>query len=117
MVTINAFEDLGVTNGYLTLVRGKELVRQAVFHRLRFHFGEWFRAPDDGILYFQLLVGQPYDEGLLRSYLLSEILKVDGVIRANVVSLVRNANTRDSILTVNIETADGPTNLAFALGA
>lgn len=117
MTTINAFEDLNASSGYLTLARGKELIRQAVFHRLRFHFGEWFRAPEDGILYFQSLVGQPYNENFTRSYLLSEILKVDGVTNANIVSLVRNATTRGSVLTVNIETADGPVALALALGA
>lgn len=116
MTTLNAFEDLVATNGYLSLARGKELVRQAVFHRLRFHFGEWFRTPSDGILYFQALVGQPYDEAFTRSYLLSEILKVDGVVNASIANLTRNATTRGSVLVVNIETADGPTSLSLALG-
>ena len=83
--TING--DLSVDrHGNLVIEQGLEAVRQRVVQRLHFVRGEWFLSDTQGVPYYQELFGQPYNEGLAARVIASEVLKVTGVVNAEVVS-------------------------------
>lgn len=114
--TISAANDLELdARGNLFIVDGVEAVRQAAIHRIQFFYGEHFLAPRQGVPHFARTLGQPFNVNDLSQFLAAELGKVDEVIRAIILSIKRDADTRGIEVESALDTIYGPVNLSFVL--
>lgn len=81
-------------------------VRQAVEIRLRWLFGEWRFAPENGVPYLErVMVKKPDIEGI-KQILRQEIMAVDGMEDVMNLNIVIDDKTREAVITFD-GTADG----------
>lgn len=74
-------------------------VRQAVLIRLRWLFGEWRFAPENGVPYFQEIMVKNPDIPRIKQIIRSEIMSVDGMVDVKNLAVEINSETRVAKIT------------------
>jgi hypothetical protein len=69
-----------LTNGIM-FVRDRECVRQTIVTRLKLFLGEYFRDINDGVPWFQSILGKFENIAAVESILRTRIANTDGVVR------------------------------------
>ena len=92
---------------------GIEAIAQRTEQTLLLLLGEWFLDTRRGVPYRPDMLGNVYDESLVRQRLAQEILSVDGVIRIKEATLALNRQTRVMRYDAVIETDEGVTTLTY----
>lgn len=82
-------------HGMSFLVEGNEEVIQANHQHLGLFKGEWFLDMDDGMPYFQKILGKGHSQSEIEGILKAEILSIRGnlAVFSLVVTIDRNART------------------------
>lgn len=89
-------------------IRGAEAIAQRILVRLRWFKGEWFLDENQGIPYFQVLLGvKSPDIALVSGLLRRAILSTPGVARVQSLDLSYDSSTREASLAFVAETDDG----------
>ena len=113
MRSISAVNDLELNSrGQFIVIEGKEAVRQAVIHRLRFFLGEWYRYPNEGVAYFDVVLGRLFDAVVWHNFFRTELLSVMGVTTVSVNSLLLDERTRIPVYNLTIDTEYGPIDVS-----
>lgn len=71
--------DLALSGGDLVLIAGAEEVAQRIRIRLRLFLGEWFLAPEEGMPYWQRILGHRITRPALLSIFRQAIQDTEGV--------------------------------------
>ena len=71
--------DLIVRDYDLALIAGIDLLRQRLKQRLWFFLGEWYLAIDQGVPYFESILGKPVDINQVEAILKATIVQTPGV--------------------------------------
>ena len=71
--------DLALSGGDLVLITGAEEVAQRIRIRLRLFLGEWFLAPEEGMPYWQRILGHRITRPALLSIFRQAIQDTEGV--------------------------------------
>lgn len=109
--------ELDIENGDLILTTGADAVEQHLRQRLWFFLGEWFLATDQGVPYFQSILGQKLNLGSVSAILQETILTTPGVIELLSFELDFDNATRELSLDFAVRTSDGDIDFSsFSLG-
>lgn len=93
---LNAAGDLVIgENGDISLTQSR---RQAVRIRLRWLFGEWRFAPENGVPYFQEIMVKKPDVERIKQIIRSEIMDVDGMLDVKNLEVNINSNRRTATI-------------------
>ena len=99
--------DILIDGDGLQLVSGLEGVAQLCQIALRLFKGEWFLNLDKGMPWFQEILGEKFDEGLIRHRVTDVLLAVPGVKSIATLSVTQSGP--DILITSSVTTAFGDT--------
>ncbi len=105
--------DLDLTAGEMTLVRGADAIAQHIKIALRLFKGEWFRAPADGIPYFDNVFVKGVRPASLDTIFRKALLKVPGVLDVLTLTPSIDAATRTLTLDFEVRVEDSEQPLVF----
>lgn len=91
--------DLEIVNGRPTLVSGVQEKAQKIRNRLALSAGEWVFDRSVGTPWFGLILGKPFDEGVLSRLVQDVILSVPGVASVTEVRATFDGKTREASVT------------------
>lgn len=86
--------DLDLSSGGLTWSRGLTGVAQAIRVRIQMFKGEWFLNLDEGVPYYEDLLGQRYNEATVRKAFRAAIMATPGVLALDTFTTIFDAATR-----------------------
>lgn len=92
------------------LIDSPEAVAQAVMTRLKLFMGEWYQNTDEGVPYFQGVLGK-HSKDEADAVLKSQIAEVEGVIGYSNFSSVKNSDTRGYSCGFTLDTVYGVTQV------
>ena len=101
--------DILVDEDGLHLIAGLPGVAQLCRIAMLLFLGEWFLNLNRGMPWFQEILGEKYDEGLLRSRLAEQLLTVPGVTEVISITLAFDPLTRGVSVTWAVRTLFGDT--------
>lgn len=93
----------------LHLIGGIEGVAQLCLIALRLFLEEWFQNLEVGMPWFQEILGEKYDEPLIRRRVIETLLGVTGVV--GVLTLAITFENRNVRITASVRTLFGDTTL------
>lgn len=99
--------DLALVNGDLVTVTGVDEIAQRVRVRLRLFAGEWFLAPDQGVPYFDRILGQKISKAALLSILREQVLACPGIASIATLEADVDSARRSVSVTLSATTTDG----------
>lgn len=100
--------DLVIDHYDLVLVRDQDMVAQALRQNLRFFFGEWYLAVDEGLPYFQEIFVKGADILTAESYFKKAIIQTIGVRELLEFSFEYTSTIRRLIVMFSVSTIYGP---------
>ena len=86
---------------------GIDAIAQRVEQRLLLLLGEWFLNMDRGVPYLPDILGNIFDEALIRTRIAEEITKVEGVVRIIEATVELDTETRILRYVARILTDEG----------
>lgn len=86
--------DLDLSSGDLRMTTGVEAIAQGIQVRLLAFRGEWFLDLDDGVPYFETILGQKFNEAVARDTFRAAIAAAPGVIQVTALALSFDGPTR-----------------------
>lgn len=101
---LDANGDLDLSHGDLRMTTGIEAVAQGIQVRLLAFRGEWFADLDDGVPYYEDLLGQKFNEAVARDAFRSAIAAAPGVLQVLTLSLSFHGPTRTLSLAFEAQT-------------
>jgi hypothetical protein len=110
--------DLIIDEQGIRFISGIPAVAQLIGIALRLFRGEWFMNEEAGVPWFQDILGQKYDEAMLRRRLSDEILTLPPVQSISLLSIARDAAARTVTVSGEVVVAFDdiePTALAFSV--
>jgi hypothetical protein len=117
---LDADGDLDVTNGRMSLVSGREAIRQKLQLGLRTFLGEWFLDVRTGLPYYQsILVKNPNSQSI-QNFFKKAILSCDGVVSVDSISTDFDKTTRHMTISFTAKIDDGteiPFKDSFVVGS
>ena len=109
IIRIIPIGDLGLVNGDVVIVDGREQIRQAIFCNFRFFLAEWFLDLREGVPYFQeILIKSPNLETVTAAFR-ETLLNTPGVQEINKFDLELDGSTRTLRFDFEVSTEDGQT--------
>lgn len=94
-------------------------IKQLIAIAIRLYLAEWFLDQDEGMPWFQEILGEKYDEGLLRKRLAERILGVPGVNTITSLVVAFDPSTRAVSVTYDVLSVFGDPvadTIAFKVG-
>ena len=108
----NLDHDLRIENGKFLRVNGSDEVRQRIKVSLWHYLGEYFLDTDNGVPWYEQLLGRKIDADIVSTIIRRQILLVPGVIRISSL-IVQFVNvTRSYSLDTSVQVQAGPGELA-----
>lgn len=104
--------DIGIVDGGLWLVTGKEEIRQLLIQKLLRIQGEWFLNLDNGLPYFDVILEKGTSLADIEAIYINTIITTPGVIDINEFDLIFNPATRQADITCQIDTVEGELNFS-----
>ncbi len=101
------YGDLQLTNNSLTLTDGLEAIRQHLQGRFQLFYGEWFLDIEEGVPWFQDILGSKQSFVVVQEILKGVILDTPGVLQLLTFKFDYVAATREVILEFQALTTDG----------
>lgn len=99
--------DLALENYDLQLVTRHNMVVQAIRQNLRFFYGEWFLAVDEGVPYFQEIFKKGTNIVTVEAYLKKAVIETSGVLKLLRFSLDYDQVVRKLIVMFEVNTIFG----------
>jgi hypothetical protein len=100
----------------IQFVSGLEAVAQGIRVRLKLFRGEWFLNLDEGVPYFEDLLGRKFDRARAREIIRTELLKSPGVVEITSLTADFDGQTRALSVDWAVRTEFGDTSGQTAVG-
>jgi hypothetical protein len=99
--------EVDVTTGNIVFATGAEAIKINVRNRLQVFREEWFLDEDEGMPYYQTILGKNRDAELVRAAFRDRILSTPAVTALDALSFTLNTQTRELEVVYRAQTDEG----------
>ena len=107
---------LPIKDGNLVVANGQEAISLLVQFHLQFQRGEWFLNQNEGVPYYERVLGQPLPPALVANEIAAQVREVEGVLTIENIAATLMADRISVRVSMDIITEFGRENVGVTIG-